>query len=244
MFNILKKIINTLFFKLGLRINKIAHEQPSLNSMEAGLKRISQKINIKTIIDVGAAAGTWTEKCLPIWKDVNYILFEPLVERVEEIIDLKLKNKEIKITHIKAAAGKKKSKTSFSVSEDLDGSGFYGSGNLREIDLFSVDDVIKEENETGPFLLKLDTHGFEVPIFEGAKKILKNTNLIIVEVYGFYVAPNSLLFWEICNYLDKLGFRLFDVVDIMRRPKDDAFWQCDAFFIKKDSELFNSNHYH
>lgn len=239
----IKKIINKLLLKLGLKIQKIANVQPYANSMETGLKRISKKLNIKTIIDIGAAAGTWTEKCLPIWKDANYILFEPLIERDTELNDLKLKHNETKITHIKAAAGQKKSKTSFSVSEDLDGSGFYGSGNLREIDLVSVDDVIIEENETGPFLLKLDTHGFEIPIFEGAKEVLKNTNLIIVEVYGFYVAPNSLLFWEICNYLDKLGFRLYDMVDVMRRPKDDAFWQCDAFFIPKDSELFSSNHY-
>lgn len=239
----IKKIINKFLFELGFRITKIKNVDSFSNTMESGLQRISGKLNINTIIDIGAAAGTWTEKCLPIWKKSNYLLFEPLTERDTDLNDLKLRNKEIKITHIKAAAGQKKSKMSFSVSEDLDGSGFYGSGNLREIDLLSIDDVITKENENGPFLLKLDTHGFEIPIFEGAKKALKNTNLIIVEVYGFYVAPNSLLFWEICDYLDKLGFRLFDVVDIMRRPKDAAFWQCDAFFIKKDAELFNSNNY-
>ena len=243
MFNTSKKIINTLLLNFGFQIHYIKKEKSFSNSMEAGLRRISDKLTINTIIDIGAAAGTWTEKCLTIWKDANYVLFEPLEERVQNLKILKDKNIQTNITHIKAAAGNENRKISFSISDDLDGSGIYGAGTLREVDLFRVDDVLLNSSNTGPYILKLDTHGFEIPIFEGATKVLKNTVLIIVEVYGFYVAPNSLLFWEICQYLDAKGFRLFDIVDPMRRPIDEAFWQCDAFFIKKDSFLFNNNSY-
>ena len=107
----------------------------------------------------------------------------------------------------------------------------------------SLDDVLINQNNKGPYLIKLDTHGFEVPIFEGAVQTLKDTELIIVEVYGFHIAPDSLLFGEICGYLDARGFRLFDIVDTMRRPKDNAFWQADAFFIKKSNPLFADNSY-
>jgi hypothetical protein len=46
-----------------------------------------------------------------------------------------------------------------------------------------------------------------------------------------------------CQYMDNLGYRLFDIVDIMNRPTDKAFWQCDAFFIKKDNPVFQTNTY-
>ena len=135
-----------------------------------------------------------------------------------------------------SALGKETSTLQFTISDDLDGSGFYGKGNQREVQVEALDEVIREQKKSGPFILKLDTHGFEIPILEGAVETLKNTELIIVEVYGFYVAPNSLLFWQICEYLDKQGFRMIDMLDMMRRKKDGAFWQCDAL-------LKNLNHY-
>lgn len=38
--------------------------------------------------------------------------------------------------------------------------------------MVTVDKCVKEKNKVS-FLLKLDTHGFEIPIFEGAEDILK-----------------------------------------------------------------------
>jgi len=95
----------------------------------------------------------------------------------------------------------------------------------------------------GPYIIKLDTHGYEVPIIEGSEKTLKETQLLIIECYGFEISPFSLLFWEMCNYLKDKGFRLIDIVDIELRPKDGAFWQCDAFFVPDSSKYFSSNTY-
>src|SRR5690606_1041292 len=95
----------------------------------------------------------------------------------------------------------------------------------------------------GPFLVKLDTHGFEMPILEGCSEILPDVELFIIECYGFHITGSSLLFWEMCHEMDKLGFALFDIVDVMHRPKDGAFWQCDAFVIRKSNALFSDNRY-
>jgi hypothetical protein len=95
----------------------------------------------------------------------------------------------------------------------------------------------------GPFLLKFDTHGFELPILQGAAETLKQTNAIIMECYGFRIAENSLLFPEMCVHMEKLGFRLGDIINIVRRPGDDMFWQCDAFFLRAEHPLFNKNTY-
>jgi len=104
-----------------------------------------------------------------------------------------------------------------------------------------LDDVIT--NQSKNILLKLDTHGYEIPIFEGAQLILPHTDVIIVEIYGFYVSPTGKLFHEISVFLKNKGFRLFDLVDIMRRPSDNAFWQADAIYLKESHEVFSSNKY-
>jgi hypothetical protein len=89
----------------------------------------------------------------------------------------------------------------------------------------------------------LDTHGYEVPILEGATETLKNTNLLIIEAYNFQIAHKSLRFWELCSYVEKLGFLPFNMVDFMHRSKDNAFWQMDIFFLRAEHPVFSSNTY-
>ena len=217
------------------------------HGMTEGLMRMKHlQLNPATIIDVGAAAGTWTEKTASIWPDAQFLLFEPLEERSEDLQNLRERLKD-KIFLSFTAAGREESEVNFQVSEDLDGSGI-ATDNLpsvsrRVVKITSVDAQVKANKLSSPYAIKLDTHGYEIPIIEGAEETLKNTLFIIIEVYGFYIAPGSLLFWEMCQYMGRRGFRLIDIVDIGRRPRDHAFWQCDAFFIKNDNPLFLSNTY-
>jgi len=238
--NTVKEVLKYFGYKL-LRVNNL-NNNTEYSSMLGGINRFKHLLNdVSTVIDVGAASGTWTEKIISKFNDVDFLLVEPLFERKADLEALASKFPKIKLLF--KALGQSKGILPFTVSDDLDGSGFYENGNLREIEVINLDSAINEFDLRGPFILKLDTHGFEVPIFEGAKDTLTNTVLIIVEVYGFRVAPNSLLFWELVQYLDDLGFRLCDIVDVMRRPKDQVFWQCDAFFLQKNNPIFNSNDY-
>jgi len=202
--------------------------------------------NPRTIIDVGAAKGIWTEKCMTIFPDAGYVLLEPLPQN-KEILEKKVKNYPAgKLNYIQAVAGESEGKVSFCVSDDLDGSGVYGpeqGDNFIELDCVSIDMAMARTNSQGPFIIKLDTHGYEIPILNGSQKTLLQTDLLIIEVYGFHVSPTGLTFWEICRYLDEKGFRLVDIVDIMRRPGDGAFWQADAFFAPKSNPLFANNNY-
>jgi len=217
------------------------------DQMFNGLARLKQlDISINTIIDIGAAAGSWTLLAKKLWPDCAYVLFEPLEERTDELNKLAELNTNIFI--VPYAAGKTISETRFHVTDDLDGSGIAAnagssSENVRVVKQTTVDTEIKKCQLPGPYLVKLDTHGYEIPILEGCEEVIKNVSAFIIECYGFQIAENSLLFWEMCRYMDNLGFRLCDIVDIMNRPKDGVFWQCDAFFIRKDNALFNNPGY-
>ncbi|MDJ1502182.1 FkbM family methyltransferase [Xanthocytophaga agilis] len=254
----IKKITKKIARSFGFEIRKIKNISnglpkqaittvipPSPDTMLSGLQRCSQREFFpNTVIDIGAAQGTWTHQAMQVWPKSNYILFEPLEERKEELSALASRHTNISIVH--SGAGKEKTTVSFYVAEDLDGSGVAHNRTeeeCRTIDVTTVDDEIARLQLPGPYLLKLDTHGYEVPIFEGASDTLKQTEVIVVECYGFQIAQNSLLFWEMCQYLDEKGFRLIDIVDTMRREKDHAFWQCDAFFIPKTSKVFTKNTY-
>lgn len=252
----IKKIIQSAFNILGFRVvrNKPVYPAPVAvpftmefqeNSMEGGLNRfLKLGLQVNTIIDVGAAEGKWSLLAKPLFSQANYVLFEPLVERKDQLESLLKENSNFH--YVPKAAGKEKGSIHFIISPDLDGSGVtYDSDNhnTRSVEVASIQEELQQLKLKGPFIIKLDTHGFEVPIIEGCTKLLDQVQLFIIECYGFEIVKDSLLFWQMCNYMDELGFRVFDIVDIMHRSKDGAFWQCDAFFIRKSHTLFLDNRY-
>jgi FkbM family methyltransferase len=245
----IKKTIHLIFNTLGLTISKKPKQYSYYRNeaMIAGLQRFHDNhIEINSIIDVGAAAGTWSLGANEIFSKAKYLLFEPLLEREKELKEVCKSNTNFKF--VPKAAGNQTSFINFNISEDLDGSGVSDSleinEHVRKVEVVRIDDEIKKYDLKGPYLIKLDTHGFEVPILEGCENIIDEVNLFIIECYGFHLIKGSLLFNEMCDLMDKKGFRLFDIVDIMRRPKDKTFWQCDAFFIRKTHSNFNNNNYH
>ncbi len=247
----MKKIIRSIFNVIGLQVSRKPAPGPLYDyfrndMMIRGLQYAKQRgLEVNTIVDVGAAEGSWSLSAAEFWPDASYILFEPLEERKELLEKLSIKNK--KYHFIPAAAGKEKGQVNFHVSGDLDGSGVAegvkGVSNIRSVDVTSIDIEVKALQLKGPYIIKLDTHGFEVPIIEGCSGIINEVAMFIIECYGFQIARDSLLFWEMCRLLQEKGFRLINIVDVINRPKDNAFWQCDAFFVPTHLDLFKDNSY-
>lgn len=246
---ILTSIVKKIFRSFGLEIttkrktnSKVDHQPHMLRGLHASKVLLD---DVRTVIDVGAAAGTWSLSAKQVWPNASFLLFEPLAERKELLEDLVRKHPNF--YYVNAAAGNEPGRLSFRIANDLDGSGVARAGetdlNLRSVDLTRIDAEVQKRNLKGPYVIKLDTHGFEVPIIEGCSRIIHETVLFIIECYGFQIADNSLLLWEMCRHMDQQGFRLFNIVDVMNRKKDGAFWQCDAFFIRKDHPMFNDNKY-
>jgi FkbM family methyltransferase len=250
----LKKALKKALSLAGYKIEKVAIAQQQAQTlylayntgMHQGLSRAKARgFEPATVLDVGAASGKWTEDALKLWPSARYVLVEPLIEQLNSIATMRQQYPSANIEVVGAVLGNQKGEVNFNVSPDLDGSGVYdqAGSNTRTVTMTSLNIIQQELGTKGPYLLKLDTHGFELPILAGATTVLSQTSLIVVEVYGFYISPTAKIFWEMCQHLDDLGFRLIDIVDIMHRPGDSAFWQCDAFFIPKSSPIFANNAY-
>jgi FkbM family methyltransferase len=238
----IKSILKRALNKAGYTVLKNNWTVFEPGSMPAGMQRAKDLgISPSVIIDIGAAQGSWTQKTFKIWPEAVYHLIEPLKEQIDKLEQLK--KLYPKVNYHLAVAGETSGKTYLNISPDLDGSGVYGtlSENAREVPVIMIDDIVR--GIPGEILIKFDTHGYEVPILQGAKEALERTSLLIIEVYGFKISPTCLLFHELSVYLDTLGFRLADIVDVVRRPGDQVFWQADAFYLRKDNPVFEKNSY-
>ena len=203
-------------------------------STDRALQRICRRgLQINTVIDVGASNGSWTKMCMGHFPQADFLLVEANQYHANALGTFC--EQYSKVQYVMAAAGEHDGTCYFDGSDPFGGGAFLESHPWtdRAVAMISLDEEIKRKNLSGSFLLKLDTHGFELPILRGAQQLLQNTGLAVIETYTFRLNPNALLFYELCAYMDSIGFGVIDFSEPLWRAKDMALWQYDLFFAKK-----------
>lgn len=215
-------------------------------SLDAALAR-SRARNpvVGTVVDVGASDGRWSLIAARHFPEARFLLVE--AQRVHEPALRELKKKDGRFDYVIAAASDACGSVHFEGGDPFGGVASHapdpGNDRMIEVPAVTVDALVRERRLDPPFLLKLDTHGFEVPILEGAAAALRDAQLVIIETYNFHVAGKSLLFWEMCGSMRSKGFRCVDLCEPLFRPRDGALWQFDLFFAPAGRPEFASNRY-
>lgn len=199
--------------------------------------------HIGTVIDVGASDGRWSLTARKHFPQASFFLVEAQAAHEKSL--RQVKSEQDRFDYLISAAGDTEGTIYFDCGDLFGGVASHEplEENCISVPVVTIDTLVRERNLAPPFLLKLDTHGFEVPIFDGARHTLEKTSLIVVEVYNFKLTESSLRFHQICAYLEERGFRCIDMSEPMFRPSDGALWQMDLFFIPAVSREFASNSY-
>ena len=204
-------------------------------------KKFYRKIlpNNPTIIDVGANKGQTIEYFKKIFKSPKIYAFEP--SDVYNLLEKKYKNIKNIIISKKALHSSKTTKTfyyhTFKTNDVSQLSGFYKinkkskdhiriNSNSRShilkninksytLDCFPLDTLLKNIKID---LLKIDTQGNELNILKGAKKLLKNTKFIKLEVMLYDYYQKSISISEIEIFLKKYNFKIFNILEVNQNP--------------------------
>lgn len=194
----------------------------------------------KTVIDVGAALGTFN--LYETFPNSRHLLIEPIAENEPYLAKIcrKLKSAE----YIIAAATKTAGVFTLNVSPDMVHSSISenratDSSNpyVRKIPAVTLDGICKERNLPGPYLIKVDVDGQEVDVLAGATEILQQTEYVIVEVTLFGQM------YDVITFMKSQGFAAYDIVDLGYRPGDTALWQVDMAFVKESGLFRRDNSY-
>ncbi len=188
---------------------------------------------VNAVIDVGASNGSWSKECMKYFTNAKYILCEPQPVHFESLNSFRY-SCEQDIVIVQKAIGQSDGKALFSAIDPYGGVVVTTSDNayVIEVEMTTIDTIVSTLLDKGPYLIKLDTHGTEKSILNGACLALENTEILIVEAYNYRIMDDALLFWELCAFLAKKGFRPINIVDLMCREYDNSLWQMDIFFIK------------
>lgn len=214
-------------------------------SMSDILARVSRLgFRPETVIDVGVASGT--PDLYQAFPNAFHLLIEPLVEFDAEI-QSSLRSRRGKAVF--AAATSVDGQLQIHVhTEHLDGSsilceemGADFDGVVRTVPSVRIDTVVEENALQGPFLVKVDVQGAEIEVLNGAKQVLADSELLLLEVSLFEFMKQSAQLFEVVSYMQDAGFVVYDIYGQHHRPLDGALGQCDIAFVKEHG-MFRSDH--
>jgi FkbM family methyltransferase len=232
-------IANKVLKPFNLRLVRLAQGV----GMDLCLKGLAQRgYSPKVVLDIGAAQGCWTKLGIQSWPDAEYFMIEPLEERVQALQSLTNQHNNIKF--ILAAAGSEPGTLQIGVTKDLDSSSLMYSGTAsREVPIVSIDNLFDQGVIKQPNFIKLDVQGYEFKVLSGAKKVLKSSDFILLELQLFRFSSEMILLHESIVWMNEQDFQPYEIVNVLRRPLDNAMGQCDILFIRKDHWLLKNQNW-
>src|SRR5215469_16133007 len=205
-------------------------------SMRGALRQLKQLgFAPATIIDVGVA--TQTVGLYEEFPNVPLLLIEPVSE-YEPF--LKKIASEHNAQYVLAAPGETNGTAILNVHDQKYGSsllreveGEAADGVPREVPMVAIDDLCGQCNLRGPYLLKADVQGAELRVLSGAKRVLEQTEAVILEVAVLGTMLGGPEAWDVMDWMKQAGFVAYDLYEFQYRPLDGALFQIDVVFVKE-----------
>jgi FkbM family methyltransferase len=201
----------------------------------------------QTVIDVGAAYGSFTGLCQTTFPHARYLLLEPL-EEYRPLLE-QTKQSSTCVDYCLAAAAAHEGHVEINVHPDLVGSslcrevesGTGVNGVTRTVRSVTLDRLLDEKGLPGPYLLKVDVQGAELEVLAGAERTLRDAELVVLEVSFFKFFEAGPECAEVIAYMKVRGFVPYDIVGRQYRPLDGALSQADLAFVREHG-IFRRQH--
>lgn len=240
-----KRAFNT--FGLEIRRKRSTRAEPLLTRASLGgalshLRTLGFKP--QTVIDVGVASQT--PELYEAFPEASLLLIEPLAEFEPY---LKKICQRYNAQYVLSAAGEAPGVATLNVHTDqLDCSsllkeaeGASVDGIPREVPVVTIDEVCSEKGLKGPYLIKSDVQGAELKVLEGAPRVLKETEMVILEVTLFGTMIGGPQLADVVAYMKDHGFVAYDAWGFLYRPYDGALAQVDMAFVRQSGPLRKSH---
>jgi FkbM family methyltransferase len=173
----------------------------------------------RTVIDVGAAAGT--PELYQLFPHAHHVLIEPLEEFADQLEEIA---RAVDGEYIGMAIGAKPGVASMNIEAILVTSslkkpiGGPSPIELRQVPINSLDQLLEERQWQPPFGLKIDTEGSEREVIEGGLRVLEEAQFVIAEVSVTKRFESSSTSGDFIALMTSRGFGVVDVIDARPSP--------------------------
>jgi FkbM family methyltransferase len=212
------------------RFNKVAIE-PTLrhpSTIDSFRKLVSLGVQIDSVVDVGVMYGT--SKLIQAFPNAHHYLIESVSDFYPEIT----KNySQVRHTIVPFGASSENGLRNIAIERDSHSNIVYShimghsisNVESRTIQMMTLDSIANIYDIQGRILVKIDVDGDELEVLAGGLTLLSKTLFLILEV-------TTATFFERVEFMDKIGYQLFDVVDICYYK--ELLHQMDLIFVEKN----------
>lgn len=226
----MRKLVKTAVRRVGYDLRRRGALGRTFGDALLHLRRLG--FRPATIVDVGVADGT--PDLYSVYPDCRYFLIEPLAEYEPRLREL---SRRLNANIVLAAAGPQPGRTTLyvhgpgsSVFHEPDSP--FANVPRREVPVITLDTVCAQYGAKAPFLIKVDVQGGELQVLAGAKRILQDTEAVVLETSLFEAAEGWPTLLDVLNWMNAEGFSAYDVCGGNPRPYDGALAQLDIVFVK------------
>jgi FkbM family methyltransferase len=191
-------------------------------------------------VDVGAANGTGV--IYEAFPRALHVVFEPLPD-FHEALAKRLERFRHEIHHCALMAQDGEMEI-LRTEHNLYGSSLMhlrsntNDPRLLRVPVRRLDDVLADHRIDGPVLLKTDCQGSDLMVVEGAPKTLEKCDIVILECSMFrFWGDHQPILSDVVLHMAERGFVIYDILDGIFRPSDNALGQLDVVFAKTDGFL-------
>lgn len=180
-------------------------------------KRVLLPRGFKTVIDIGANEGRFSEEMRTFFPDAQIYAFEPLASCAARIKERMVSDERFTLFPI--ALGDEDGETTIRHSVFHPSSSLLPMAALHErlypksrdytlekISVKRLDALLANQELQEPVLVKIDVQGYEDKVIRGGTKVLAKADLVIVETSFVTLYEGQSLFGDIYEALRLLGF--------------------------------------
>lgn len=173
---------------------------------------------IKTVYDLGANVGTWSQLAKAVIPDCSIHAFEPIPIYQDKYV-MSIKSLSDVILHkVGVGSENKKEKFNFSghsssfleISENLLKM-FPNEKKTGEfmVDMVRLDDYVAQKAIPMPDLMKLDVEGYELEVLKNAIECMKHCRYIILEVSFLERHIGQPLFHDVIHFMGQQNYGVY-----------------------------------
>lgn len=180
-------------------------------------ERVLLPRGFKTVIDIGANEGRFSEEMRALFPDAHIYAFEPLASCAKRIKERMVG--DARFTLFPVALGDEDGETTIRHSAFHPSSSLLPMAALHErlypkskdytvekISIKRLDVLLADQKLQGPVLVKIDVQGYEDKVIGGGTAVLSKADLVIVETSFVTLYEGQPLFGDIYEALRALGF--------------------------------------
>jgi len=200
--------------------------------------------NPKVIFDCGASVGYWSWEVGKLFPGCQLVAIEPnelIIPKTKELLN----KMTVKPIIEQCAIGAENGVAYLNVWDNPETS--MGGSSLKshvqgdpeqklEVKLKKLDTISSEHN-VKPDLIKLDLQGYELEALQGATQLLTSTEAFIIEFGCLQAYEDRTTPHDLFRIMYDNDYCLYDIIDLIYRPYDNALTGGDFFFVKNSSGL-------